>query len=156
MKIKPGVNIVFFVFIVISILTISCSKSANVSFAGMLKSADSAFSAMSEREGMHKAFLEFIADSGLLMRDNNYPIEGRGALAEAFSAGSDTSLILTWEPRFEKIARSNDLGYTWGVWKRYFRQTGEITRGTYLTIWQLQPDGKWKFILDVGTQGLPE
>ena len=36
------------------------------------------------------------------------------------------------------------------------KQQEKYTRGTYVTIWQKQTDGSWKFVLDTGTQGLPE
>lgn len=153
---KHGVNIVLFVFIAISILTISCSNSVNSGTEKELIAADSAFSAMSEREGMHKAFLYYIADSGILMRDNNYPVEGRSELARVFSSGSDTALVLAWKPVYAKIGKGNDLGYTWGVWTRTLKSDSTVSRGTYLTIWELQPDRSWKFVLDVGTQGLPD
>ena len=153
---KSGFNIVFFVFMATLIVIISCTKSVKTPETGQLMKADRDFSALSVKEGMHKAFLEFIADSGILLRDKAYPLVGKSALADLFSKGSDTSFVLTWEPAFEKIAAGGDLGYTWGYFKNSVKATGEETRGTYLTIWQKQPDGSWKFVVDVGTQGLPE
>jgi ketosteroid isomerase-like protein len=118
--------------------------------------ADRDFSALSEKEGMHKAFLTFIADSGVILRDNNFPLKGKNSLAELYLKHSDTSFVLTWEPFFEKISSGDDLGYTYGIYKSRVKVTGETGTGTYLTIWQRQPDGTWKFVVDVGTQGLPE
>lgn len=153
---KSGINIVFFVFMATLILIISCTKSLKTPESGELMKADRDFSALSVKEGMHRAFLEFIADSGVLMRDKAYPLVGKAALGSLFSKGSDTSFVLTWEPAFEKIAASGELGYTYGFFTSRVKSTGEEERGTYLTIWQKQPDGSWKFIVDVGTQGLPE
>jgi ketosteroid isomerase-like protein len=153
---KSGVNIVFFVFIAILFLIISCSKPAKSTQAGQLIKADRDFSALSAKQGMHKAFLEFIADSGVMLRDNAYPLEGKTSLAMLFSKGSDTSFVLTWEPAYEKIAASGELGYTYGFYTRKVKATGEVNRGTYLTIWKKQTDGSWKFVLDTGTQGLSE
>jgi len=31
-----------------------------------------------------------------------------------------------------------------------------VEKGTYITIWQKQANGNWKFVLDTGTQGLPD
>ena len=153
---KSGINIVFFVFMATLILIISCTKSLKTPESGELMKTDRDFSALSVKEGMHRAFLEFIADSGVLMRDKAYPLVGKAALASLFSKGSDTSFVLTWEPAFEKIAASGELGYTYGFFTRRVKSTSEEERGTYLTIWQKQHDGSWKFIVDVGTQGLPE
>ncbi len=152
---KHGVNIIFFVFMAILFLTISCIKSAKPSYAGQLLKADRDFSSLSKREGMHKAFLAFIADSGVILRDNAWPLRGRNALAELYSNKSDSSFVLTWEPAFESISISGDLGYTWGYYKSQVKATGEVGSGTYITIWQRQPDGSWKFVADTGTDGLP-
>jgi ketosteroid isomerase-like protein len=155
MEKKHGVNIIFFVFIAILFLTISCTKSLKQPAAGQLMKADRDFSALSEKAGMHTAFLTFIADSGVILRDNAYPLEGRNSLADLYSKHSDSSFVLTWEPAFEKISVSGDLGYTWGYYTSRVKATGEVGRGTYLTIWQKQTGGSWKFIVDVGTDGLP-
>jgi len=151
-----GFNILFFVFTAILFLIISCTKTVKTSGAGQLLKADRDFSALSEREGMHKAFLTFIADSGVILRDNNWPLRGKNALATLYAGRSDTSFVLTWEPAFEKIAAGGETGYTWGYYKSRIKATGETGQGTYITIWEKQPDGTWKFVLDTGTEGLPK
>lgn len=155
MKKLHGFNLVFFVFIAILFLIISCTKSGNSQKAGQLMQADRDFSALSVKEGMYKAFLEYVADSGVMLRDNSFPLAGRQAIADLFAGRSDTSFTLTWDPVYEKIALSGELGYTYGYFTRRVKATGEENRGTYLTIWQKQNDGKWKFVMDTGTDGLP-
>ena len=153
---KYGFNIVFFEYIAILFLIFSCNKSVNSPKPGQLMQADLDFSTLSTKVGMHKAFLEYVADSGVMLRNKSYPLVGRQAIADLFAGRSDTSFTLTWEPVYEKIALSGELGYTYGLFTSRVRATGEESRGTYLTIWQKQPDGRWKFILDTGTDGLPE
>jgi ketosteroid isomerase-like protein len=68
----------------------------------------------------------------------------------------DSAFVLSREPLFEKISSSGDIGYTYGIHTNTNKITGEITKGTYITIWQKQIDGSWKFILDTGNQGLSE
>jgi ketosteroid isomerase-like protein len=148
---KQAINIVFFVFIAVFFSIISCSRNPE---AGQLMKADREFSDLSVKEGMHKAFLSFEADSGVLLRDNGYPIIGKDSLRALFSGGSDTAFVLTWEPVYEKISQSGELGYTYGYFSRRQKVSGVISRGTYLTIWQKQKDGSWKFVLDTGNQGL--
>ena len=123
---------------------------------GILLQTDREFSAMSVREGMFKAFLYYIADDGVILRDNSFPAKGKENLSTRFSGKTDTTFILSWEPLFEKISESGDLGYTYGLHTNTDKITGEIAKGTYITIWQKQQDGSWKFVLDTGTQGLPE
>jgi ketosteroid isomerase-like protein len=154
MKKKNGVNIMLFVFIIILIGILSCTKSAKNPPTGILLQTDRDFSAMSVKEGMFKAFLYYIADDGVILRNNSFPSKGKETLKDRFANKSDTSFILSWEPLFEKISESRDLGYTYGIHTNTDKSTGEITKGTYITIWQKQTDGSWKFVLDTGTQGL--
>ena len=156
MKKKNGFNIMLFVFIIILIVILSCSKKSKSPAGGILLQTDRDFSAMSVREGMFKAFLFYIAEDGVILRNNSFPAKGKENLATRFSGKTDTTSILSWEPLFEKISESGDLGYTYGIHTNTDKMTGEITRGTYITIWQKQEDGSWKFVLDTGTQGLPE
>jgi ketosteroid isomerase-like protein len=154
MKKKNGVNIMLFVFIIILIVILSCSKNSKNRNIGILSLTDKEFSEMSVKEGMYKAFLSYIAEDGVILRDNSYPSRGREALKERFTGKSDTSFVLSWEPLYEKISESGDIGYTYGIYTNKVRSTGEISKGTYLTIWQKQADGTWKFVLDTGTEGL--
>jgi ketosteroid isomerase-like protein len=156
MKKKNGFNIMLFVLIIQLFFLFSCTKNSKHNLAGALLKADRQFSDMSEKEGMHKAFLAFFADSGVILRDNGYPVKGKISLTELYSRKPDTSFILSWNPVFEKIAGSGDLGYTYGFYKTTIKSTGQISRGTYITIWEKQKDGTWKFVLDTGTDGLPE
>jgi ketosteroid isomerase-like protein len=111
---------------------------------------------MSVKEGMFKAFLAYVAEDGVVLRDNSFPDIGKAAMEKRFSGKYDTAFILSWEPLFEKISESGDLGYTYGLHSNTDKKTGEVTRGTYITVWQKQSDGSWKYVLDSGTQGLPE
>ncbi|MFN8241360.1 MAG: DUF4440 domain-containing protein [Bacteroidales bacterium] len=153
---KTGLNIVFFVFIAILFSIISCSHPAPKADPEVLFKADRDFSALSARAGMHEAFLTYVADSGVLLRDDAYPLVGKESLASLFSGRPDTTFTLTWEPVRGIISSSGDLGYTYGYYTRVVKATGEKGRGTYLTIWQKQKDGSWKFVLDTGTDGLPD
>ena len=156
MKKKIGVNIMHFVFIIIFNVILSCGNNHRNFSKGDLLEADRNFSEMSVDKGMFEAFLANIAEDGVILRNNSYPSEGRDNLEKYFSGKSDTSFILKWEPLFENIAESGEIGYTYGIHININRMTGEEKKGTYVTIWQMQKDGCWKFILDTGTQGLPD
>jgi ketosteroid isomerase-like protein len=156
MKKKNGINIMLFVFIIILFITLSCVKNTKNQSVGILLKTDRDFSLMSVKDGMFKAFLFYIAEDGVILRNNSFPSKGKETLEKHFTGKSDTALILSWEPLFGKIAESGDLGYTYGIHTSTDKVTGEITKGTYVTIWQKQQDGSWKFVLDTGTQGLSE
>ncbi|MDP3003187.1 MAG: hypothetical protein Q8N38_08670 [Bacteroidales bacterium] len=156
MKKKNGVNIMLFVFIINLFIILSCAKNTKNPLPGILLKTDSDFSAMSVKEGMFKAFLFYIAEDGVILRNNSFPDKGKESLTLRFAGKSDTTFILSWEPLFENISRSGDLGYTYGIHTNKDKLTGKISKGTYVTVWQKQPDGTWKFVLDTGTQGLPD
>jgi ketosteroid isomerase-like protein len=156
MKKKNGFNIMLFVFIINLIFILSCSSNTKVQTPGTLLKADRDFSAMSVKEGMFRAFLFYIADDGVILRNNSYPSKGKETLKERYAGKSDTSIVLSWDPLYEKIASSGELGYTYGIHTTLDKSTGEVTKGTYITIWLKQADGSWKFVLDTGTQGLSD
>jgi len=156
MKKKNGFNIMLFVLIINLFFMISCTNGTKQTPDGILMKADNDFSMMSGKEGMHKAFIAYFADNGVMLRDNGFPIVGHDSLISLFSGRTDTAFVLSWNPVFEKIADSGELGYTYGFYTRTIKATGVVSRGTYVTIWEKQKDGTWKFVMDTGTDGLPE
>jgi ketosteroid isomerase-like protein len=111
-----------------------------------MQKADIAFSEYSKLKGMHKAFLQFIADDAVLLHSNTIPIIGADAIL--FIANmNDANLELTWNPLGGEVASSGELGYTYGT---FFlkKDTTTMQQGSYVTIWKKQPDGKWKFVLE--------
>jgi len=152
---KNGFNIRLFVIIIVFLTILSCANNSSGHNEGILLQADRDFSAMSVSGGMFKAFLEYIADDGVMLRDGEYPAKGKEALRKRFEGRSDSAFVLRWEPLYEKISGSGDLGFTYGIHTTTVRATGEVTSGSYVTIWHKQPDGSWKFVLDTGTDGLP-
>lgn len=137
-----------------SLLFISCQPKTNlvksISPDEIIK-ADEAFSEMSRKTGMKKAFIEYIDNEGILLRPNHPPIAGADAI-DFLSQVNDSSYILTWSPGGGQIAASADLGYTYGIYKLEMKDT--VLRGTYVSIWKKQKDGKWKFVLDCGNPGI--
>lgn len=112
---------------------------------------DSLFSAMSKTSGMRKAFIEFIADEGVLLRSNHLPIIGADAIEFLSQAGDSSSSVLSWKPLGGDMASAGDLGFTYGTYNLQLADTA--LSGTYVSIWKKQPDGKWKFVLDTGNEG---
>ena len=114
---------------------------------------DRAFSQACKTNGMKKAFLEYVADDAVLLRPNQMPIV-EGDVIQFLSSQEDTSFTMTWKPIGARLAASNELGYTYGVYEVVTKDT--TLNGTYLSIWRRQKDGKWKFELDTGKPGLGE
>jgi ketosteroid isomerase-like protein len=112
---------------------------------------DKAFSAASEKNGMKKAFLEYIADDAVLLRPGFLPII-EGDVIRFLNAQEDTSFTMTWEPKGADVSSSGDMGFTYGVYKVATADT--TLQGTYLNVWRKQDDGTWKFVVDTGNQGI--
>ncbi|MEO6329814.1 MAG: DUF4440 domain-containing protein [Ginsengibacter sp.] len=142
-------------YIALCILLQGCFKKTKklnaISDKEQMIKTDMAFSVMSRELGMRKAFIEFIDADGILLRPNHMPIIGADAI-DFLSQANDTSYTLTWKPSAAQISSSGDMGFTYGIYLLQLRDTA--LSGTYVSIWKKQPDGKWKFILDTGNEGI--
>ena len=111
---------------------------------------DKAFSEASAKNGMKKAFLEYVADEAVLLRPGFMPIVDDDVI-RFLNAQEDTSFTMTWEPKGADMSAAHDLGFTYGVYTVAAKDT--TLKGTYLSIWRKQKNGEWKFVLDTGNQG---
>ena len=114
---------------------------------------DRAFSAMSQDKGLRNAFMNYIDSDAVLLRPNSMPLVG-GAAMDLIISNNDTASILTWEPKEANISKSGDLGYTYGIYSRKPGDEDTVYYGTYVSIWKRQPNGKWKFVLQSGNEGV--
>ena len=137
---------------------LSCSgkNNAETEKASLLK-ADIEFSKYSENNGQIKAFIQYADDNATLMRPNSMPVNGKKEIEKLYSGKSDSSYVLTWKPLFAEVAKSADIGYTYGTWLLIAKNEDQKelnSEGTYATVWKKQGDGSWKWILDTGNDGL--
>ncbi len=145
--ISPGL---FFILL----LFFSCRQKNNIQQKKSpyeIVKADEAFSDLSKKEGMKMAFIEYIDNNGVLLRPDHMPIIGANAI-DFLSQSNDSLYQLTWKPSGGDIATSGDLGYTFGIYTLTMKDT--VMKGTYVSIWKKQKNGKWKFVLDSGNDGL--
>ncbi len=117
--------------------------------------ADKAFSKLCEEKGMRKAFIEYIDDKGVLLRPGKMPIVGADAI-DFLTQVEDKSFSLSWEPKGAMIAKSGDLGFTYGIYSMKTEPADSLQKGTYVSIWKKNDDGSWKFVLDTGNDGVDE
>ena len=115
--------------------------------------ADRYFSKLSEQKGLKVAFIEYIDNNGVLLRPNALPLT-QGNAMDFISRSDDTAFKMTWEPKSASIAASGDLGYSYGIYSLKQNDEDSIQYGTYITIWKRQPNGKWKFVLHSGNEGI--
>jgi ketosteroid isomerase-like protein len=125
-------------------------------FAKMeMMEADRAFSKMSQEKGMKTAFLEYLDSNGVLLRPGHLPIAGADAV-DFLIRQNDSDFTMSWEPKNGFIARSGELGYTYGIYALRPSEKDTIIYGTYVSIWKKEKGGSWKYVLDSGNEGLGE
>jgi ketosteroid isomerase-like protein len=112
--------------------------------------ADVAFAQATRERGV-EGWLEYFADSGVQVTPGRNVV-GKAAIRELMAAElGDTAHLLSWRPTSAEVSAGGDLGYTIGRWEWGPRSGGAPERrGTYVTIWRKEADGRWKVMLDVG------
>lgn len=125
-----------------------------------LLAAERAFSARSASIGFASAMAEVLADDAVVLQDGSPPIVGKDAVLASRLAGQpppEAKARLIWEPLSAEVSALRDLGYTYGLYTfSYIGKDGKPaeSRGTYATVWRRDVDGRWKVVLDTGTEGL--
>ena len=110
---------------------------------------------MSEEKGMKTAFIEYIDSNGVLLRPNRLPIIGADAI-DYLIQQNDSDFTMTWEPKNGAIARSGELGYTYGIYAIRPANKDTILYGTYVSIWKKDKSGTWKYVLNSGNEGIED
>jgi ketosteroid isomerase-like protein len=116
----------------------------------LMVDTERAFARMSEEEGIRPSFMAFIADDGILFRPT--AVKGKQWMKDNPLPASDKRPLLSWQPTFADIALAGDMGYTTGPWeyKADIKDAEPVAFGNFLTVWKRQPDGTWKFAIDLG------
>jgi len=111
---------------------------------------EQAFSKMAEEKNTRDAFMAFIADDGLLFRPG--AVNGKKWMLEHPVPPSDKKPLLAWQPSYAGMAASGDMGFTTGPWeaKADIKDEKPSGYGHFVTVWKKQPDGSWKFVVDLG------
>ena len=123
-------------------------------FAKMeMMNADREFSKMCAEKGMKTAFIEYLDSNGVLLRPGHLPIAGADAV-DFLIQQNDTDYSMTWEPKNGVIAKSGELGYTYGIYALRPSLKDTVIYGTYVSIWKKEKGGTWKYVLDSGNEGI--
>ncbi|MBC8173160.1 MAG: DUF4440 domain-containing protein [Chitinophagales bacterium] len=108
---------------------------------------DRSFCSYALEHGINKAFLFYADDSIVRLNNGELPVRGKTDLTKQYGNDAGTKNI-SWYPVDGEVARSGEMGYTWGNWK--FTSPDTIFYGNYVTVWKKQQDGTWKVLLDGG------
>lgn len=115
----------------------------------VLIDTDLAFADMAEQQGVGAAFIAYADSNAIIMQNERFPLKGISEITTVY-ANTPADLSLSWHPEKAEISGSGDLGYTFGRYSLSHQNTSE--EGHYVTIWKKGKDGKWKYVLDTGTQ----
>ena len=153
MIVGKKIRAIGFLFLITAAVFISCDlqNTTSRSSSEEILNADMEFSDMSRQVGMKKAFLQYIDNEGVLLRPDRQPITGADAI-DYLSLLNDTSYTLTWRPSRAEISKSEDLGYTFGIYTLTFPDT--TYKGTYINVWKKENKGEWKLLLNSNNPGI--
>jgi ketosteroid isomerase-like protein len=118
-----------------------------------LMDADRNFSKISMEKGLKTAFMEYIDSNGVLLRPGYLPLVG-GDAVDFLSQLPENDYTMQWEPTGGDVAKSGEMGYTFGTFKITPVKIDTTIYGTYVSVWKKQADGSWKLALDSGNEGI--
>ena len=124
---------------------------AQKSIDGLIK-AERDFAAYSVAHSTKEAFLKFLDSAGVVF-ENGKAVNG----IEAWNKREQRPGILNWWPQFAEISNSKEFGYTTGPWTFQASVSDSVAaRGQYTTVWHLDKNGDWKFLIDLGVGRLSQ
>lgn len=124
------------------------------SLRASLVRADMEWSERSKKNGYYRTRIEYTLDSSIEIEEGVMPVVGRKAFEDYPSTHPDSVFCLGWKPLRVEVDSAGEMGYTFGAFAYYTKtKAGHDTTyyGDYVTIWRRQADGKWKFVMDGGT-----
>lgn len=136
----------------ISVLFFVCyiQVSAQKGIDGLIN-AEKNFGAYSVANSTKEAFLKFLDSTGIVF-DNGKPVNG----IETWNKREKRPGVLNWHPLYAEVSESGDFGYTTGPWtfQNSLNDT-VVARGQYTTLWHINKNGEWKFLVDLGVSNTP-
>ena len=117
---------------------------------------EKAFSNYSEQHGFAKALAEYSADNAIKLNTRQFATFGKEELQKeaAMDSTGSTQGTLTWKPLKIQVSESGDMAAAFGDWYYKFKSPKTMRDttiyGNYITVWEKQKNGTWKFIIDGG------
>lgn len=104
-----------------------------------------------------EALVAHYAPGATLKSPNEPPYGGRWIRNSLQGMTSDPAFNLVFAHDRIEVSRSGDMGYSRGHYQATWtdpQSRQPVTQyGTYLTVWQKQPDGRWRVLEDFMSQG---
>jgi ketosteroid isomerase-like protein len=138
-------------FIFLLVLFIIQNAYSQKSLDGLIQ-AERSFAAYAVSNNTKNAFLTFLDSTGIVF-EKGQPVNG----IDAWNKKEARPGILNWHPQFAEIASSNEFGYTTGPWTFQPKSVTDsvVATGQYTTVWHINKNGEWKFLVDLGVSNVP-
>lgn len=124
--------------------------------AAALKQADIDFARATKERGL-EGWMAYFAEDAYV--GSNPSVQGKAALRKFYTGlFARKDLEFAWTPSSAELFPSGRMGYTSGRYTMSFTNyqgTRTEQAGSYLTVWQKQPDGSWKVLADFGSPDKP-
>jgi ketosteroid isomerase-like protein len=118
-----------------------------------VRDADVAFAQATKERGLD-GWMTYFADDAYVGTNPN--VHGKLELRRFYrNLFSRRDLKFEWTPEHAEVFKSGLLGYTSGRYTMSFTNFEGKTvsqTGSYVTVWQKQPDATWKVLSDFGSQ----
>ena len=139
--------------LLLTLASVALASTVNAAPVDDVLAADRAFAAVAKAKGARTAFTEFADPQAIMFRAGVGPVKGLDAIGRVFEDPPAATPV--WEPEAAEVAASGDLAYTWGPFTWTPVPTGPLAgkpplTGYYVSIWKKQPDGRWKWVVDLG------
>lgn len=114
-----------------------------------LVAAERAFAKRSHDTNVRDAFLAYFADDGIVFDPG--PTNAKALYSNGPASPSPSPVTLDWAPAYAEVSQSGQLGFTTGPYVRTDNVKKAVTaHGTFFSVWEKQPKGDWKVLLDCG------
>ena len=113
--------------------------------------AEKDFENMAAEKSIMEAFWFYADSNAVIKRENDSLIMGKDNIRNYYSADFYKTATVKWSPDFISVSENGDMAWTYGkyVWESKDSTGKPVThKGVFHTVWQRQPDGKWKYVWD--------
>jgi ketosteroid isomerase-like protein len=116
--------------------------------AHRMMSAERNYAFTLRRKGADEALHVVAADGVRLLREGARPARG---LVEAAETLASQPQRVEWLPSGRDVSGALDLGYSYGLARRWASGASRPDTSGYFHVWRREPEGDWKLIVDVET-----
>jgi ketosteroid isomerase-like protein len=111
--------------------------------------ADRGLAAAAMASGAATAVSRVVLQDVRLLRAGALPFLGADSARAGLMAHDEHDGVRTlWQTQDVRMARSADLGVAYGIYERRDASNAVVASGGYIRVWERQPDGGWRIVLD--------